>query len=107
MYAMIILTGFAMGSRNATTRRLAVADLPTTVLTLTVTGLAADITTGGNSHWKRRLAGVFAIFGGALAGALLISFGGLSAALAAAGFLVLLGTLFCVRGDPQTAKSPH
>ena len=39
---MIVLTATAMGLRNAVVRKLAVPDLTTTVLTLTVTGLAAD-----------------------------------------------------------------
>ena len=39
---VIVLTAVAMGLRNAVVRKLAVPDLTTTVLTLTVTGLAAD-----------------------------------------------------------------
>ena len=39
---IIGLLAFAMGVRNATVRRLKVADLTTTVLTMTLTGLAAD-----------------------------------------------------------------
>ena len=41
-YALIALLALAMGVQNATARRLAVADLTTTVLTLTLTGIAAD-----------------------------------------------------------------
>jgi len=36
------LHGLAMGTRNAVVRKLAIPDLTTTVLTLTVTGIAAD-----------------------------------------------------------------
>ena len=39
---LIAFTGLAMGTRNAVVRRLAIPDLTTTVLTLTVTGIAAD-----------------------------------------------------------------
>jgi len=39
---MTVLLGFAMGGQNATVRKLAVPDMTTTVLTLTLTGLAAD-----------------------------------------------------------------
>jgi hypothetical protein len=39
---MIAFTATAMGMRNAAVRKLAVPDLTTTVLTLTITGLAAD-----------------------------------------------------------------
>jgi hypothetical protein len=38
------LPDLAMGGQNAVVRRLAVPDLTTTVLTLTVTGLVADTT---------------------------------------------------------------
>src|SRR5437879_707675 len=40
LHAVIVLTAVAMGLRNATARRLAVSDLTTTVLTLTLTDLA-------------------------------------------------------------------
>jgi uncharacterized membrane protein YoaK (UPF0700 family) len=40
--ALIALIALAMGVRNATVRKIAVADLTTTVLTMTLTGLAAD-----------------------------------------------------------------
>lgn len=40
-YGMIVLTALAMGARNATVRQLAVPDLTTTVLTLTLTAVAA------------------------------------------------------------------
>ena len=42
---VIGLLAFAVGTRNATVRRLKVADLSTTVLTRTLTGLAADLLT--------------------------------------------------------------
>src|SRR5437660_894952 len=42
LYALIGLTAVAMGMRNAAVRKLGVPDLTTTVLTLTITGLAAD-----------------------------------------------------------------
>ena len=40
--AMIGFTAMAMGLRNATVTRISVADLKTTILTLTLTSLAAD-----------------------------------------------------------------
>jgi hypothetical protein len=40
--ATIAFRAIAMGMRNAAVRKLAVPDLTTTVLTLTITGLAAD-----------------------------------------------------------------
>jgi uncharacterized membrane protein YoaK (UPF0700 family) len=75
LYLIIVLTAVAMGLRNATVRRLAVADLTTTVLTLTVTGLAADssLAGGNNPRLGRRIVSVVAMFGGAAVGALLLT----------------------------------
>jgi uncharacterized membrane protein YoaK (UPF0700 family) len=72
-YVVIALLAVAMGVRNATVRKLAVPDLTTTVLTLTLTGLAADSRpAGGTSHnSRRRVAAVASILIGALIGALL------------------------------------
>jgi uncharacterized membrane protein YoaK (UPF0700 family) len=73
--SVIALLAFAMGVRNATVRRIAVPDLTTTVLTMTLTGLAADSTLFGGSGKgsSRRTAAVIAILTGALAGALLLN----------------------------------
>jgi uncharacterized membrane protein YoaK (UPF0700 family) len=73
LYALIVLTALAMGIRNASVRRLGVPDLTTTVLTLTLTGLAAESTLAGgaNPRWQRRVASVVAMFAGAAVGAVL------------------------------------
>jgi uncharacterized membrane protein YoaK (UPF0700 family) len=73
-YGLIIVLGIAMGLQNATARKLAVPDLTTTVLTLTVVGVAADsrIAGGSGSRAGRRLIAVAAMFVGALVGSLLI-----------------------------------
>jgi uncharacterized membrane protein YoaK (UPF0700 family) len=94
-FVIIALTGAAMGFRNATIRQMKVADLTTTVLTLTLTGLAADsaVAGGANPNWRRRVAAVIAIFVGAAIGAALLIAFGLAAPLAAAGVLVMLGTV--------------
>jgi len=72
-YALIVLLGISMGIQNATARKLAVPDLTTTVLTLTITGVAADsaIAGGSGSAAGRRLVAVAAMLLGALAGAAL------------------------------------
>ncbi|MGV3482206.1 MAG: YoaK family protein [Sphingobium sp.] len=97
VYAIIILTGLAMGFRNATIRQLKVPDLTTTVLTLTLTGLAADssLAGGANINWRRRIGSVAAIFGGAALGAVLVMRTGLTVPLILAGALVLAGTAAC------------
>jgi uncharacterized membrane protein YoaK (UPF0700 family) len=71
-YLVIALLAFAMGVRNATVRRIAVPDLTTTVLTMTLTGLAADSPLfGGDGRGSlRRTLAVVTMFVGALVGAL-------------------------------------
>ncbi len=73
-YALIVSLSLTMGAQNATARKLAVPDLTTTVLTLTITGIAADGPLAGatGAHVARRLISVAAMFLGALAGALLV-----------------------------------
>ena len=74
IYGIIATTAIAMGMRNAMVRKLAVPDLTTTVLTLTITGLAADssLAHGGNPRWQRRCASVLMMLTGAAAGATLV-----------------------------------
>ncbi len=73
-YTLIVLLGIAMGLQNAVARRLAVPDLTTTVLTLTLTGLAADSAPAGGATPRpgRRILSVLAMFLGALVGGLLL-----------------------------------
>jgi uncharacterized membrane protein YoaK (UPF0700 family) len=73
-YALIVVLSVTMGAQNATARKLAVPDLTTTVLTLTITGMAADSPLAGatGTHLARRLISVAAMFLGALTGALLV-----------------------------------
>ena len=73
-YVVIALLAAALGLQNATVRRLAVPDVTTTVLTLTLTGLAADswLAAGHGPRAGRRLAAVGLMAAGALAGALLL-----------------------------------
>lgn len=96
---IIVLTALAMGFRNATVRRMKVPDLTTTVLTLTVTGLAADarMLGGDGANLARRLGSVLAIFAGAALGAWLVTRFGLVVPLLLTGALVLGGTLACTR----------
>jgi len=90
IYSIIVLTAIAMGLRNATVRRLAVPDLTTTVLTLTVTGVAADssLAGGNNPRVGYRLASIFLMLSGAASGALLLRIGP-AAPLLLSGMLVL------------------
>jgi len=74
LYSAIVLTGVAMGMRNAVVRKLAVPDLTTTVLTLTLTGLAADSPLAGSEgpRSRRRVASILCMLAGAAVGAWLL-----------------------------------
>jgi uncharacterized membrane protein YoaK (UPF0700 family) len=93
-YSLVTLLALAMGLQNAIARRLGVPDLTTTVLTMTLTGLAADSTPAGgkNSHTVRRLQATATMLLGAAVGAFLVLRVGVVAVLAfALAFLVLNG----------------
>ena len=83
-YLLIALLALAMGLQNAAARRLAVADLTTTVLTLTLTGLAADSTLAGGKNPRpgRRMAATIAMLLGAAVGAFLLLNVGIASVLA-------------------------
>lgn len=94
-YAVIVLTALAMGLRNATVQQLAVPGLTTTtVLTTTMTGLAADFALAGGSHphMRRRLGSIASLFVGAALGAVLLRFG-LSVPLIVAAVCVVFATV--------------
>ena len=86
----VVLAG-GLGLQNATVRRLAARDLTTTVLTMTLTGLAADSVLAGGAGQKpqRRLMSVAAMLLGAAAGALLLR-------VTVAGVLVVAAALVAV-----------
>jgi uncharacterized membrane protein YoaK (UPF0700 family) len=95
------LLAVAMGIQNAAARRLAVPDLTTTVLTMTLTGIAADL--HARNHGPallRRLLAVATMLAGGAAGAWLVlrispaAALGLAAALLA---LVTAGAIVTVR----------
>jgi hypothetical protein len=78
--------------RQRTVRRLAIPDVTTTVLTLTLTGLAADswLAGGRSPRAGRRLAAVGLMAAGALAGALLLRVDVALPVLAAAAVVIAL-----------------
>jgi uncharacterized membrane protein YoaK (UPF0700 family) len=110
-YSMIALLAFAMGIRNSMVRRLSVADVTTTVLTGTLTGLAADSNLAGGSNERagRRVGAVLSMFLGALLGALLLRHInavwplGLSAGIVAAAAVLLAGR---PAAEIEAAKGP-
>jgi len=74
LYGIIVTTAIAMGFRNATALRIAEPDMKTTVLTLTVTGIAADssLVGGANPRVGRRVLSSLALFAGAGVGAVML-----------------------------------
>jgi len=104
-YGLIALLALAMGLQNATARALAVPDLTTTVLTLTLTGLAADSTPAGgtNPRWARRLLATAAMLLGAAVGAFLVLHVGVAAALAFTVALLGLNAIAAYRAWSRSA----
>jgi uncharacterized membrane protein YoaK (UPF0700 family) len=72
--AVIALLALGMGVRNSTVRKLAIPDLTTTVLTMTLTGLAAEsrLFGGTGAGTVRRSTAVGSMLLGAFTGALLL-----------------------------------
>lgn len=81
-FVTIVLLAIAMGIQSAAARTIGVPDFTTTVLTMTITGLAADLARGVSPKTLRRLVSVASMFVGAAAGAALVLRIGVPAALA-------------------------
>jgi uncharacterized membrane protein YoaK (UPF0700 family) len=96
VYAVIVFTAVAMGLRNAVVRQLGVPDLTTTVLTMTITGLAADsrLAGGNGDRTGTRVLSIAAMCAGAACGAVLLGRFGLATALGAAALAVAGLSLF-------------
>jgi len=99
--ALAAVLATATGIQNAVARKLAVPDLTTTVLTMTLTGLAADvraafgapsIRTLARADLMRRLLAIGTMFAGALAGASLTLYVSPVSALALALSLLAVAT---------------
>jgi uncharacterized membrane protein YoaK (UPF0700 family) len=98
---LIGLLAAAMGLQNAIVRRLAVPDLTTTVLTLTVTGLVADTTTP--KVRLRRIAGLLAMLAGAALGGALLRWASTPAPLWAATLILVV----CAASSHVLARRPE
>ncbi|MGW3043205.1 YoaK family protein [Kitasatospora sp. NPDC001159] len=98
-YVVIALLALAMGIRNGTVRSLGVPDLTTTVLTLTLTGLAADsrLAGGAAARQRRKVLSVVTMLAGAAPGAVLVLHGQTAWALVASA--VLAGGTLLVHRD--------
>jgi len=95
-YVLIVVLSVSMGAQNAMARRLAVPDLTTTVLTLTITGMSADsrLAGGGGSKLGRRILSALSMFVGALLGAMFVlKVSRAAAVLAALAFLCAIAVI--------------
>jgi uncharacterized membrane protein YoaK (UPF0700 family) len=84
----VAFAGAALGVQNAVVRNLAVPDLTTTVLTMTLTGVAADLRSRDFRVAARRVVAVAAMLLGAVVGTVLIRHVDPAAALVVACALV-------------------
>ncbi|WP_217552211.1 YoaK family protein [Streptomyces sp. GbtcB6] len=109
-YTLIVFLGLGMGLQNAVARRLGVPDMTTTVLTLTLTGLAADSGPAGGAAPRpgRRILSVLAMLLGAFAGTELLLHGHLVLTLGLALLLLAVTSLTTHRlsaGDAAWTRS--
>jgi hypothetical protein len=81
------LAAVAMGLQNAVARRIAVPDLNTAVISMSMTGLAADYAHSTRKAVLRRVSAVSSLLVGAVVGAVIVGIAGPAAAL---GLILLL-----------------
>lgn len=108
-YAVIALLAIAMGVQNTAARKLAVADLTTTVLTMTLTGIAADAALAGGHGSKlgRRALSIAAMVLGALIGGVLVLKVDNPAPLALATGLLAVISFFTYRASGSRPSWTH
>jgi uncharacterized membrane protein YoaK (UPF0700 family) len=94
-YVLALVLATAMGIQNSMARKLAVPDLTTTVLTMTLTGIGADSPTGRRGHVTiaRRLLAVVTMLTGGILGAWLVLNVGVIASLALATALLAIAAV--------------
>ena len=107
-YSLIALLAAGMGIQNAAARKLAVPDLTTTVLTLTLTGIASDSRLAGGDEARigRRGLAVVSMMLGALIGGLLVLHVDDAAPLGLATALLLLVVLTLVEPVKSHLQPP-
>ena len=104
------LLAIAMGIQNSAARKLAVPDLTTSVLTMTLTGIGSDSRAGRRGHLTltRRLLAVLTMLAGAMAGAWLVLNIGAVVPLAVAAVLLAITANWAVLAvrHPGEWRSP-
>ncbi|MCH4160318.1 YoaK family protein [Bifidobacterium sp.] len=112
MEALTVLLAISFGLQNSTVRALRVPDMTTTVLTLTMTGIASDLskTGSGRAQLGRRSASIASMFIGAIVGTVLIRFAQYWLVLVIAFIVIMLCTLLSLRlrnsKAPWTQRKP-
>jgi uncharacterized membrane protein YoaK (UPF0700 family) len=103
------LLALAMGLQNAAVRQLKVFDLTTTVLTMTLTGIAADLRQRDHFAVIRRLLAVMAMLAGAVTGTLLVLHVSDVAALGFAACLltIVVGSAIGLSRSPAPWQAPR
>jgi uncharacterized membrane protein YoaK (UPF0700 family) len=103
---IVAMGALALGIQNAVVRHLAVPDMTTTVLTMTLTGIGSDLRKKDLATAGRRLIAVLAMLIGAGIGAVLVLRVSVSAGILAVTIMLavaLIGTAFAARGEPEWA----
>lgn len=103
---IVAVGAVALGIQNAVVRHLAIPDMTTTVLTMTLTGIGSDLRKRDLATAARRLVAILAMLIGAGIGAVLVLNLGVCAGIIAVTILLavaLIGTAFAARGTPDWA----
>jgi uncharacterized membrane protein YoaK (UPF0700 family) len=103
---IVAVGAVALGIQNAVVRQLAVPDMTTTVLTMTLTGIGSDLRKRDLTTAARRLITVLAMLIGAAVGAILVLRLGVSVGIVAVTIVLaaaLVGAAFAARGVPDWA----
>jgi uncharacterized membrane protein YoaK (UPF0700 family) len=107
-FATIAILASALGVQNTTVRHLGAPDLTTTVLTLTLTGLAADsvLAGGPGARPHRRLGSVAVMLAGAAAGAGLLQLSPTAVLAVAAVLVAAVSATFLTAARSPARTSP-
>ncbi|MCW0214303.1 MAG: DUF1275 domain-containing protein [Pseudonocardia sp.] len=101
--ATAVVAALAMGVQNAVARRIAVPDLNTSVISMSMTGLAADHRHAGRPAVLRRAAAVLSLLLGAVVGAVLVRTTGVAAAF---GLILVLLAGVALAAHRQLRRGP-
>jgi uncharacterized membrane protein YoaK (UPF0700 family) len=106
MQILTVLLAASFGLQNSTVRALKVPDMTTTVLTLTMTGIASDLSKegSGRGQLRRRSASILSMVSGAIIGTLVIQYLEYRLILVIAFVVILVCTLLSLR--LRNSKAP-